>query len=248
MRLFAPKEIKSREQSRFEVSREQESRVARAIADKIKLNNTLAEEHAKKMEERRVELAEIEFKVRTSTLEEQRKVELLEERKKQALAPILVEISLLEEKRSALEHAGELLESTKSELVALQRAVRECQDALKASQKAFSTTQQEVLRDVAEKKRDAEQATAKAVTLIAMLRKEQADHSSSLILYEEKLRNAERAEKIAKAAMIAADNSIVKERAEQARTVEQRKMLGIAIKELKDRGLWRNKLLEMQIK
>lgn len=238
MELFTPKQLKVREQSNLVLLQEQEERASQALLNKMKLNSQLEETHTHLMEERNRELGEIELRIRTVLHTERKEIEELESRRRQALTPVLEEIHLLEKKRE--EEAEQLHKLTEErQLVKLDRQkVREEETRLDVLLHEMQKTREETIIILARQKRDSEEVIQMSKIAIQALQEEQGRHQALSLEWQKKEESAKKAEMTARAAILAADNRILKERREQERTDEKRQMLGLAIKELKRRGLW----------
>ncbi len=238
MKLFTPKDTKSREQSQLSVIQEQERCAARAVADKLRINNELSVEHTRLMEERRKELATIEFSIRHATDNVQKDIAALEERRRQALMPITEEHGRLECKKRELEEVRQRIDADNKRAQEQLLGVRGRETELVKNILEFVRTKDEALAFIERENKDARERTDTSNVAVTALVKERELHAQSVKELVAKEENAKRAEMVARAAMTAADNRIEKERKEQERTDEKRRMLALAIKELKQRGLW----------
>ena len=238
MKLFTSKELKVRENSSLAILKEQEMRVARALADKIKLNNEFEVTHAKVMDEKQKELAAIEFKIKNSHVTEQRNVEALEERKRQALLPIVDELKKLEASKEFIEREKNTVFDELRKSDEARQKIRQEQYELNRLMAEFTRIQEETKVFIERQRKDAGNLIDSSRVSQSALEQERIRHAASLKELEGKVIQNQRAEMLARAAITTADQRIAQEKREQEKTDEKRKMLAVAIKMLKEKGLW----------
>lgn len=238
MKLFTQKEIKAEQQISLEDLSRKESMVSTALkAQEAKFQNT-EQEYQKKKEQRERELGEIEMKIAIALTSERKEIEVLEERKREALEPItretqfLVQLSLKNEK--ILKDIAD--ERGLRELELQQISKKEAE--LNEKQKDFENSQSSILNLIARRQQDLDASISMSDALLPVFEEAKREAEKALKRVDEATESAKKAEFLAKAAMFAADQRILKEKDEQEKTDEKRKMLGVAIRELKQRGLW----------
>lgn len=238
MKLFTPKELKSTEQLELDVLLSKEAAAAKLLEAKTQRLNELDVEYTRKIQERQRELDGIELHIRTATLGVQRNVEMLEERRRQALAPIDTEMQELQALRQSVDEAKSEVRDERHQLERLLTSLREREAEFTRVSLLTAKSQAETLDFLGRQQRDAESAMTTAKATLATLQEAKKCHAESLQALTMKEASAKKAEVIAKAAMVAADARIARELKEQKTTDEKRKMLALAIKVLKGKGLW----------
>jgi len=238
MKLFTMKEIKIEQQTHLDEILRKESVVSSALKAHEAKMNALTGEYQKKRAEKEAELRDIEFRIKTTLYAEQQSVESLEERKREALKPIDKE---REEVQALIRKNDETVQKIIAEREALESEARTISNKdyeLEKKRRAFEESQSAILNLVARQQQDADAAVAMMEAMTPVFegqRKRSEDAVQKAQFIKE---SAEKAEMIARAAMIAADERIAKEKEEQKKTDEKRSMLALAIKEIKRRGLW----------
>jgi len=244
MHIFTKQEIHADEQKASDSLREKNVSYIKAINANIStINETkLALQETKK--EKLEEISSLETRIRQLVSSETATILALEERRNSALEPITKEIQILAEEKE-LAHTRELSIIERERNIQTSRElINEKENKIRVTEREFENLYAKSLEELEQQKKSAESAVTLANITEKALAKNR-EHTTSLINeLNERERSMLRAENNARAAVAAAETRIVQERKEQSATDEKRKMLAVAIKELKKRGLW-NKHLEI---
>lgn len=238
MKLFTRSETKAEQQSSLDVLRAKEAAAVKALAEKIKRINDLELEYPQRLAEKEKELAELNLKLRTFTVTEDREISLLEERRKQALAPIVEELARLEDMKRQIEDFLLTLDDKRELIKKSEETLRIKENEIKIARVNLEKFQEETTAFITRQKQEAMSLRDGAIEASKALahQRDLADVLTATAGAREV--SAKRAENIAKAAMVAADQRIQVERNEQKKTDDKRQMLKIAIEVLKKKGLW----------
>jgi hypothetical protein len=242
MKLFSRKEIQDEKQKSLDSLRAKEASVVKSLTLKTKeLNDTLPLIESK-LKEKQEELAQMEFAHKTFFFQKEKEVKELEDRRLAALIPLEKERREIEDMK--LETTRWLLQLGEKQLAVaaqMESLRRELSD-MALERKNLEKVRSETLASIASEKEKASETIQASKNAVMAL---QAEREASQKAYEtasERLKVAELAEMNVRAGMAAADERLLKEKFEQRKTDDKRKMLAIVVSELKKKGLWHGKL------
>lgn len=237
MKLFTRKELKLDVQAEAETIREKEAVVIKSLNEKLALLNGVEGQYKDKLEQKRIELAEAESKLKIFLANKEKEVIILEERRKQALTPIVEELSKLEATKKEIEAFILSLDEKQDELKRAEAQLRKKENEIQQAESKVAVLKEETIAVIESQKKEAEALIAQAKTAVSSLEKEEERALKVIKRAEERRASAERAENIAKGAMVAADQRIAQEKVEQAKTDDKRKMLRTALEYAKKKNV-----------
>ena len=237
MKLFTRTEARQEQQSALDTIRAKEAVAVKALAEKIKRLNDLEAEYPPKLAAKQKELADAEMAIKLQLAEEEKQVVALENRRLQALTPITEELVKLEDTKKQIQAFIIELDQKRLDIQQSEVRLRDKEAEIKTAEANLVAFQQKTEAFIAEQKRQAQEMQSSSKIAIEGLMKERALTETLIQKSELQRKGAERAEMIAKAAMVAADKRIETERKEQRKTDDKRNMLSIALQVLKKKEM-----------
>lgn len=238
MKLFTKKELQESKTESLELFRKQEAALVQSIQNKTKqVNETLPILEAQ-IKERQETLAALKLEHRIFIQSSASEIERMEERRRAALAPVELELAKLEERRKEVSALLIEAEKVKAKQAMLVAEAMQGQEDLRKMSESIEQTRKFALEEINLSKRKAEDVISQSKIEAEHALHEKETLSKQIEEADRKKQAANLAEMQVRALMIQADERIEREKTEQKVTDNKRKMLKVAINELKRRGLW----------
>lgn len=247
MKLFKRSEIQDKQRLMLEETQKKELAAATALSQKLKTLNDIRDEYQRGTEAARQELAVAQLTFKTFLASREKVVAELEKRREDALRPLTEEIKKIEHEREAVLKERDLLGQLKADVATSRRLQREEETKSEEARQKFLKVQNELLKDIERKHKDAQEAIKNANALERLNAKNIEKFNKLAAEVEDKALIVEKAETKAKGLVTLYKALLDEQKKEQKKIDEKRKMLAIAINEFKKRGLW-DKRLETKIK
>lgn len=238
MKLFTRKDAVKERESNLEQIRSQETVAIQALQAKIAAINEIDVIYPVKLAEAQRRLAEVELKLRTFFLNEEKEIVALENRRFAALAPVINEIVTLEKVKLEAEQVLILARDERTLLDGREGELRVKNTEVQAAMLALKDLKDKTTTYVTRQQKDAQASIKEAMAITDALIARQAEAREAIAQSLSEKEYLERARELSIAATVAADERIALEQAEQIKTDGKRRMLAMAIDELKKKGLW----------
>ena len=242
MKLFTRQEIRADEQKALSSIREKQSLAEKGLNERVQKMNNIDVEYSKKTSEKQRELAEAKMDFAKFIASKTKSIESLEQRREQALLPIKEELETLEKRRLEVKKREEAALEERQARTKYREQLSIISGQLEKALKEIEATRQTVDSELSQKRREADAAVEMAAITTKALDKDRERTELLLGKFTVKEKELKRAEEMAKKAILQADVRIEQELILQKQTDDKRRMLAVAISELKKKGLWHKRL------
>lgn len=238
MKLLTPKQVQNASNEALAHAIRKEHEATKALkALEAKIQNT-KQSLVEAEEQKRAELSAIDLRIKTRLLEEGNIIASLEERRKAAVQPIIDEIAELEARREEVQRMHDDVVARQSEVHDAMQKLRALDREIQVKQKAL-----ERFRDELDKSSEGETIRITALreeiyTRLKHIEAEDIRIDSKVQYLREREEDARRAEEKVKAAMLVADDKLYRIKKGEESIESNRRMLALAVKQFKKRGLW----------
>lgn len=247
MKLFTRKEVKEGMQSNLDTLLSKEAEAAKQLAEKIKRINNVDTEYSVKVKYWEDALKKARFEHDVFLKGQLQTLDILEARRKAALEPIDKEKQELSAMKEQIAQDDLHLKEESSNLLKRRHELGELEAKVNVAISEVDNMRRDVLTLIEQRQKEAQAAEKYAKEALMALVGEQERAKVALTELTVKEQSMAKAEMSVKAAMVAVDKRLEKEKREQKLADDKRRSLALAIAELKKRGLW-HKAQEMKTK